>query len=59
VERKNKIYGIVGFISVIFGFIAKTFYRPYALINDLNDFEIADCLPSLFSLIGGLVSIFI
>lgn len=51
-ERKNIIFGIIGFISVIFGFIAKVFYRPYVSANHVNDFGIADCSPSFFYVIG-------
>lgn len=51
-ERKNIIFGIVGFISVVFGFIAKGFYRPYVSTNEINDFGFADCVPSLFYVIG-------
>lgn len=51
-ERKNIIFGIVGFIAVIFGFISKAFYRPYISMHHINDFGIADSSPSLFYVIG-------
>ncbi|WKK66260.1 hypothetical protein [Lutimonas zeaxanthinifaciens] len=48
----NKNHFIVGVLSVIAGFIAKTIYRPYVYEYQINDFGLADGAPSFFYVIG-------
>lgn len=51
-QTLNLRNGFIGFIAVILGFIAKSFYRPYAYQHQLNDFGLADSAPSFFYVIG-------
>ena len=44
--------GLIGLLSVIMGFIAKSVYRPYANQQHINDFGFADSAPSFFYVIG-------
>lgn len=51
-NKKNLFHGLFGLISVIIGFMAKVFYRPYAYDYELRDYGLADFSPSLFYVIG-------
>lgn len=51
-KQMNIIYGSLGLVNVLLGFIAKAFYRPYAYGAGLEDFGLADALPSFFYVIG-------
>ena len=50
--KRSRLFGLVGLISVIFGFIGKSFYREYVKLNEINDFGIAGFLPSYFYVLG-------
>lgn len=51
-QKLNLRNGFVGLIAVILGFMAKSFYRPYAYQHQLGDFGLADSAPSFFYVIG-------
>ncbi|MBP6795896.1 MAG: hypothetical protein KA143_12615 [Saprospiraceae bacterium] len=42
----------IGLIFVCIGFMAKVFYREYIYSHHINDFGMADWLPSFFYVIG-------
>ncbi len=50
--RSNRIFGITGLISTIFGFLAKILYRNYITANRIDDYGIAGFLPSYFYVLG-------
>ena len=50
--KSNRLFGLIGLLAVIIGFISKAFYRDYININEINDFGIAEFLPSYFYVVG-------
>lgn len=48
----NKVYMGIGITAAIFGFIAKIPYRNYVYFKGINDYGIADWIPSLLYIIG-------
>lgn len=42
----------IGLLFVCIGFMAKVFYREYMYSHHINDFGIADWLPSFFYVMG-------
>jgi glucan phosphoethanolaminetransferase (alkaline phosphatase superfamily) len=50
--KSNRLFGLIGLLAVIIGFISKAFYRDYININEINDFGIAEFLPSYFYVLG-------
>ncbi|MGB5667514.1 MAG: VanZ family protein [Maribacter sp.] len=50
--KSNRLFGLIGLLAVIIGFISKAFYRDYININKINDFGIAEFLPSYFYVMG-------
>ena len=50
--RINGLYGIIGLLSVILGFLSKTIYRDYINLNEINDLGVAGSLPSYFYVVG-------
>jgi hypothetical protein len=52
VKRENIIFGIIGFLAVLVGFLGKTVYRDFINLNGINDFGIAEFLPSYFYVLG-------
>ena len=51
-EVKQKVSFLIGLAFIIIGLLVKTFYRSYIYTNEINDFGLADSLPSLFYVIG-------
>jgi hypothetical protein len=51
-RKENRIVGLIGFFSVIIGFLSKAIYRDFININEINDFGIAEFLPSYFYVLG-------
>lgn len=51
-SKKSRIYGLLGFSSVVIGFICKVFYRNYINSNGINDYGIGGFLPSYFYVLG-------
>ncbi len=51
-NRKKLVFGLIGLTATIIGFAAKIFYRNYIFTNSIEDFGLADALPSLFYVIG-------
>jgi len=50
--KSNWIFGIIGFVSTLLGFLAKIFYRDYINMNGINDFGFAGFLPSYLYVLG-------
>lgn len=50
--RINGLYGIIGLLAVILGFLSKTIYRDYINLNKINDYGVAGSLPSYFYVVG-------
>ncbi|WP_297690704.1 hypothetical protein [uncultured Eudoraea sp.] len=50
--RINGLFGIIGLIAVILGFLSKTIYRDYINLNKINDYGVAGSLPSYFYVVG-------
>ena len=50
--KSNRIFGIIGFVSTLTGFLAKIFYRDYINMNGINDFGFSGFLPSYFYVLG-------
>ena len=51
-SRIQKNHFLIGVLAVIFGFICKIVYRPYAYEQQIQDLGFADGAPSLFYVIG-------
>ena len=51
-KKKKVIFGLIGLAAVILGFLGKLFYREYVYSHGINDFGIADTLPSYFYVVG-------
>lgn len=50
--RINGLFGIIGLLAVILGFLSKTIYRDYINLNKINDYGLAGSLPSYFYVVG-------
>jgi hypothetical protein len=50
--RINGLFGIIGLLAVILGFLSKTIYRDYINLNEINDYGAAGSLPSYFYVVG-------
>ena len=50
--RKNRIFGLIGLLAVVIGFLSKTIYRDFVNLNGINDYGIAGFLPSYFYVLG-------
>lgn len=50
--RINGLFGIIGLLAVILGFLSKTIYRDYINLNKINDYGVAGSLPSYFYVVG-------
>ena len=57
--KNKRLYFLIGFSSVILGFLGKIIYRPFIYSNDIYDLGIADSLPSLFYVFGFSFLLFI
>jgi hypothetical protein len=51
-SKKNILYGITGFLAVVFGLLGKTIYRDFIISSNTYDHGIAGFLPSFFYVIG-------
>ena len=51
-SRLHLTNGLIGLLSVILGFISKSFYRSYAYQNKLSDLGLSDWAPSFFYVLG-------
>ncbi|MGB5664374.1 hypothetical protein, partial [Eudoraea sp.] len=51
-KQENKIFGIIGFLAVLMGFLSKVIYRDFINLNEINDYGIAGFLPSYFYVLG-------
>jgi hypothetical protein len=49
---QNKIYGLMGLIATVIGFLGKAYYRDYINSKGIDDFGIAGFLPSYFYVLG-------
>ena len=50
--RKNRIFGLIGLLAVVIGFLSKTIYRNFVNLNGINNYGIAGFLPSYFYVLG-------
>lgn len=50
--KLQRIYFAISLIAVATGLLLSFFYRPYAYLNKLNDFGLADTIGSLVSVVG-------
>lgn len=51
-EEKHKASFLIGIAFVIFGLLAKSYYRNYINSMGIDDFSLADSLPSFFYVTG-------
>jgi len=51
-EEKHKASFLIGIAFVIFGLLAKSYYRNYINSLGIDDFGLADSLPSFFYVTG-------
>ena len=51
-SKQPRIFGLIGLLAVLLGFIGKAFYREYVIANRINEHGIAGFLPSYFYVIG-------
>lgn len=51
-NRYQRYIGLIGLAVVALGFIGKIFYRDFIRTNQINDFYLADMLPSFFYVVG-------
>ena len=51
-KQENKIFGIIGFLAVLMGFLSKVIYLDFINLNEINDYGIAGFLPSYFYVLG-------
>lgn len=52
-KNVSRLYKILFFVPVTaVAFLASTVYRPYIYENNIDDFHLADSLPSFFSVIA-------
>ena len=57
--KNKRLYFIIGFLSVILGFLGKIIYRPFIYSNNIADLGFANSLPSLFYVFGFSFLLFI
>jgi len=50
--KQSSLFGLIGFIAIIIGFLGKTYYRDYVNSTGINDYGIAGFLPSYFYVLG-------
>ena len=50
--RKSRMYGLIGLLFIIAGFLGKTVYRDFVNVNRINDYGFAGFLPSYFYVLG-------
>ncbi len=51
-EVKQKASFLIGLVFIILGLLAKSFYRDYIISKGIDDFGLADALPSFLYVIG-------
>lgn len=51
-EVKQKASFLIGLVFVIIGLVAKSYYRSYIISHGIDDFGLADSLPSFLFVIG-------
>jgi len=50
--KQSRIFGLIGFLFILAGFLGKTVYRDYINLNRINDYGIAGSSPSYFYVAG-------
>jgi len=51
-KSQQRVFGLLGLLAVLLGFVGKAFYREYIIDNRIDDYGIAAFLPSYFYVIG-------
>jgi hypothetical protein len=52
ISKQQLLFGFIGLLATIAGFLSKTVYRKYIIANSIDDFGLAGLLPSYFYVVG-------
>jgi hypothetical protein len=50
--KESRMYGLIGLLFTIAGFLGKTVYRDFVNVNRISDYGFAGFLPSYFYVLG-------